>query len=154
MVWTYDPAMLADPVEGPRNQVRFLIQDTNSSRKLVDDQEIDWLLTQEANVYMAAAAACDSLVAKGGMIKSKSVNDLAITYDVLFYQTLAGNLRGRGASGQVPFMGGVSVSDKAAQQADPDAVQPRVFRGFADNSGASNPTPSSADSADPLRRTP
>lgn len=154
MAWTYESALLGNATLGPRYQVRFLIRDTDSARPLLDDNEIDWLLTQEDNVYLAAAAACDALVAQKGSIKSKSVNDLSITYDVEFYRGLAASYRARGFGGQVPFVGGISVSDKETQQQDADAVQPRMFRGVGDNTGASNPTPSGVNSSDPLTRTP
>ncbi|MEN6605913.1 MAG: hypothetical protein ABFD60_01620 [Bryobacteraceae bacterium] len=151
-VWTYDATKLNDPTLGPRYQVRLLIRDTVSTRPLLDDAEIDWLLTQESNVYMAAVAACESLVAAKGSVKSKKVNDLSVDYDVSFYQSLAASLRARGMSGQVPFAGGISVGDKEVQQTDSDAVQPRLFRGLADNAGANNPGPGANDN--PLTRTP
>lgn len=131
MGWTYD-ASLRDS----KDQVRFLIQDVNSSKQLVQDSEINWVLNQEANVYMAAAAICDTLVARASGVKSKKIGELAISYDPTFYRGLGMQFRSRGSGHQVPFAGGISQADKAIQQGDSDATSPSVFRRLDDNPGA------------------
>lgn len=141
MSWTYDVSKLSDATLGPLMQVRLLIRDTVTTRQLLQDEEINWLIAQEANVYSAAAAACESLVAQAGGISSKSVADTSISYDVNFYRGLAGQLRSRALTHQLPYCGGISVSDKEAQQAQTDAVTPRMFRGLGDHPGAANPAP-------------
>ena len=40
---------------------------------------------------------------------------------------------------QLPYVGGISIADKMAQQDDPDWVPARFFRGMFDNSRASQP---------------
>jgi hypothetical protein len=139
VAWNYDPAKINDPTIGPRYQVRFLIQDTTSTRPLVQDEEIDWLLTQESNVYNAAAAACESLVARSAGVLNRKVGDLTIAYDPKFYRELAITLRARGASDQVPFFGGQSIAAKAANQQDTDAVVPAFAVGLDDNPSAPAP---------------
>ena len=142
MSWEYDGDFTQQ-----RDQVRFLIQDTNSSRPLVTDEEIAWLISTEANVYMAAAMICEGLVAKAGNVKTRWIGDLRVTLDSGMYRGLAASLRSRGMSHQLPFAGGISVSDKESQQQDSDAVQPRVFKTELDNPRADQPTPgASADS--------
>lgn len=148
MSWTYTPDFTLD-----RDQIRFLIQDTQSNRPLVADEEIAWVRSTEANVFMAAAALCDSLASKGGNIKARVVGDLRVVYDVKFYRGLAASLRARGAGHQVPFAGGISITDKAEQQSDSDAVQPRAFRSEMDNPLASQPSPGDGG-YDPLKHTP
>lgn len=150
--WTYDPTAM-DSTEvgiyigstiGQRYQIRFFIQDTNTNRQLVQDSEIDWMQTQEANVYMAAAACCDMLIAKAGAVKSKTIGDLSITYDPHFYVMLGAQLRSRGMTYQIPYAGGISIADKVAVQDDSDWVTPAISRGLDDNPGAPKPqTPSS-----------
>jgi len=125
----------------PLNQLRFLIQDTQSARPLCSDDELEWLISSEANVYMAAAAACDILVAKSGNVKTRWIGDLRVTLDTGMYRGLATMYRARGAGHQVPFAGGISVIDKQTQQDDTDAVQPRVFKTLLDNQRADQPTP-------------
>lgn len=136
MAWTYSSDFTTT-----RDQVRFLIQDTQTARQLVSDAEIAWVVSTEANVYMAAALLCDALVAKAGNIKTKVVGDLRLTYDPSYYRGLAAALRARGAGHQVPFAGGISISDKLEQQSDTDAVQPRAFRTELDNPRADQPSP-------------
>lgn len=158
MAWTYDVTKFNDTTAsssyppatiGVRYQVRLLIQDTNTNRQLLQDEEIDWLQTQDSNTYGIAASCCDVLVGKGGTIKSKTVGDLSLTYDVAFYRGLAGTLRSRALSAQVPYCGGISITDKIAQQADTDAVQPNFAKGMENNPGA--PTPA-ITSPNPLVR--
>lgn len=136
MTWTYS----GDFTTG-LDQVRFLIQDTNTGRQLVSDEEIEWVLSTEANVYMAAAAICDSLVAKAGSVKSRWIGDLRLVYDPHIYRGLAASLRSRGMGHQIPFAGGTSISDKQLQEQDSDAVQPRSFRTQLDNRQAEQPSP-------------
>ena len=72
MPFTYVPSKFNDstpssyyssvPV-GSRFIVRFLIHDTDPSRAKFLDEEIDWVLTQEDNVYAAACRCIDTLLA-------------------------------------------------------------------------------------------
>lgn len=150
--WTYDPTLMQSATAGTysgstvglRNQIRFVIQDIQAARPLMVDAEIDWAQTLESNQYMAAAMCCEILVARAGNIRSKRVGALALEYDVEFYRGLAATLRARGLSNQVPYCGGISISDKIAQQDDSDWVPVRFFRGMFDNPRASQPTPGSA----------
>lgn len=152
MAWSYDPTKFNDATVsgdyppatlGQLNYVRFLIRDTNTVRQLLQDDEIYFILTQEANVFMAAAVCCDSLVANAGSIKQKKIGDFEITYDPMFYQRLGNELRSRGATHQVPYAGGISIADKQAQQDNSDWVPPAFARGMDDNPQAPAPqTPS------------
>jgi hypothetical protein len=145
--WTYDTTKLTSTdagyftgsTIGVRYQIRLLIQDTNSARQLFQDQEIDWIQTQEMNAYTAAAALCDTLVAKAGGVKAKKISELAIQYDPVFYRQLAGTLRARGSGYQIPYAGGISIADKQAQQGDADWVQPAISRGLDNNPIAPEP---------------
>ena len=145
--WTYDAEALnsttagyyTGSTAGERWQIRLLIQDTNTARQLFQDEEIDWQQTKEANIYMAAAALCDVLVAKAGGVKSKKISEFAISYDPRYYQSLAAQLRARGFGHQVPYAGGISIADKLAQQSDPDWVPPAIPRGLDNNPAAPAP---------------
>lgn len=152
MSWSYEPTQFNSTTSGAysgstvgvRYQVRLIIQDTNTSRQLLQDEEIDWFQTVEPNVYTAAAACCESLVIRAGGVRSKKISEFQIVYDPGFYQTLAMQLRGRGASYQIPYAGGISISDKIAQQDDSDWVSPAIPRNLDDDPGAPRPaTPSS-----------
>lgn len=115
-------------------QVRFLVGDTNLDAMVLQDEEIDWLLTQEANVYMAAAAAADKIIlvmagASGavgttGPVTRKRIGQTDISYangrTSSQYETLAASLRRRGRSHQTIFAGGISQSDKDDRDLDTD----------------------------------
>jgi hypothetical protein len=75
MTFTY-----VGPATADRDKVRFLIQDTDSTRPHMTDEEIAWLLTEWADVYDAAANAAEVLAAKyaGKADYSKSVGDLSL----------------------------------------------------------------------------
>lgn len=75
MTWTY-----VGPATADRDKVRFLIQDVDTTRQLMSDEEIAWLLTEWPDVYDAAANAADVLAAKftGKADYSKSVGDLSL----------------------------------------------------------------------------
>jgi hypothetical protein len=145
MAFTYSSGL-----EREKDQVRFLIQDLNDTSPMFQDEEIDWVLTQEANVYMAAASLCDIRVTQvgggGKGIKRKKVGDLDITYNADHFKSLAANLRARGLGHQVPYAGGISVGDKTAQKQDNDWVRPAVPRGILENPTAPKPDqPSSSN---------
>jgi len=135
MAWSYS----GDPSSSPKDAVRFLIQDTNPASPIVQDEEINWVLTNEMNVWMAAAAICDTLIGRGGAVKMKKVDGLMIAYDRAFYTALALGLRARGMNYQVPYAGGISVADKEALEADPDWIRPSILRGLDDNPLAPSP---------------
>jgi hypothetical protein len=75
MTFTY-----VGPANSDRDKVRFLIQDTDTTRQLMSDEEIAWLISEWNDVYEAAANAADALAAKftGKADYSKSVGDLSL----------------------------------------------------------------------------
>lgn len=145
--WTYEPrefdsttvGAYTGSTIGQRYQMRLLIRDTNDLRPLFYDEELDWFQTQEDNVYAAAAAAAEQLVIQGGGVGTRKVGDLTVSYDVSIYRSLAGRLRARASSNQMPYCGGISIADKLAQRADADAVRPVFTVGIHDNPGAPKP---------------
>lgn len=130
MAWSYDAALGTD-----KDRVRFLVQDNMTGRQLFQDEEIDWVLTTEDNIYTAAASLCDMLISRASGVKSKKISEFTITYDLKVYQTLAASLRAKGAYNQVPYAGGISQADKRSQQSDNDAVKPKVARRLHDYPG-------------------
>lgn len=154
MSWSYDVTKLQDggtgaypnTTIGVRYQIRLLLQDNQTNRQLMQDEEIDWLQTQEANAYMVAARCCDSLIARFGAVTSKHVGDLGLTFDPKFYKALATTLRSRGMTYQQVYAGGISITDKISQQQDTDKVVPMFFVGFGDNRFAANLAPGDQNS--------
>ncbi len=130
MSWSYS-LIFTGTATGKRNQVRLLAQENVSTRQKVADEEIDHILSEEANVYMAAARVAELVAARVGPISSKRVGSLSVTYgyggtqDSSYYTQLARRLRSRGSGNQVPSAGGLSRSEKLAAEQNVDRVAPQ-----------------------------
>ncbi len=57
MTWTYSDALATN-----KDIVRFLVQDTDSTRPLLSDGEVIYSLTVETEVLLAAAFLCETLL--------------------------------------------------------------------------------------------
>jgi hypothetical protein len=100
MTFTY-----TDPVNGvyanPKDEVRFLLQDTVQNDFSLDDEEIYYLLKQFGDkVYLAASQGALQLsvaYAKEATIASKSVGDVSLSLSYMDtsaeYKHLSGHLR-------------------------------------------------------------
>lgn len=77
MTWTYS----GDPGASLLDEVRFLIQDTDTNDQLLQDEEISYLLTSYGDPYSAAVAAVVSLIGQAARSEeeSKKVGDLSLT---------------------------------------------------------------------------
>lgn len=148
-VWTYT----GDPASSDRDAVRFLIGDTIETAAIFQDEEIDWLVLQNGNIYFAAALAADAAAAQfagaqsQGAVKTKTVGALSISYDdsarASEFRQLARDLRFRGAvnSTIITYSGGISKSDKQTREQDTDWDKPSFARGMHDNPNAGNQDP-------------
>lgn len=76
MSFTYDPALVSD-----RDWVRFFVADRIQARAVLADEEIDALLTEEANKYLAAARAGEMMLARNGSLVDKWVGDLRLRFN-------------------------------------------------------------------------
>ena len=87
-----------DPATANKDAVRFLLQDVeNTTRRpaLLQDEEIDWLLQQEDDVYLAAANGAERLAARARGIGRKKVGSTDIEYKPEYWEALAEKLRMR-----------------------------------------------------------
>jgi uncharacterized SAM-binding protein YcdF (DUF218 family) len=77
MAWTYS----GNPGASPLDEVRFLIQDTDSTSQLLSNEELNYLLASYEDPYSAAVAAVVSLIGKASRSEeeSKKVGDLSLT---------------------------------------------------------------------------
>jgi len=141
-VWTYS----GDPSLNSRDAVRFLIGDTVEAAAIFQDEEIDWLLTQNTNIYFAAALGADAAASlftgasTSGGVKTKTVGALSISYTddsavASEFKSLGKSLRVRGAvnSAIEPFSGGISIADKKRLEDDTDWNRPNFSFGMHDN---------------------
>ena len=72
---TYDPSLPTD-----KDWVRMLIGDRDVAAPRLDDDEIFAYLREEANKYLAAAAAAEAILARSGGLVEKQVGDLRLKW--------------------------------------------------------------------------
>lgn len=77
MAWTYS----GDPGASDLDEIRFLIQDTDTNDQLLSNEEITYLFNAYEDTYAAAVAAVGVLIAKASKVveESKSVGDLSLS---------------------------------------------------------------------------
>ena len=129
MAFTFDVAT-------ERGQVRLMVADTDSTNALLQDAEIDFFLSEEANKYFAAARAAGAISAQFFRLATdKKVGDLSRSYQSKAedYKQLQSDLEKRGkskpSSGIVtPKYGGTSQSAKDSNNDNTDLVRPRFVR--------------------------
>ena len=133
MTWTYS----GDPSSTSRDEVRFLVGDTDTSDQQVTDEEIAWALSENSsNAYMAASVIAHAISAKFSRKADKAVGDLRLSYSQLSkqYADLGTRLRSQGAlRGVQPYSGGISKADKQTQNDDDDYDKPFFTRKLMDD---------------------
>lgn len=122
------PFSYTAPGDSDRDTVRFLLQDVTTPNHFLEDDEINWLLTQEMNVYTAAAAGALLISGRQKNLKTKKVGDLWLTYGSEMWAALAEWLRARGSGYQKITAGGLSKTDKKTLTDDSDWLEPDFFR--------------------------
>lgn len=94
--WSYS----GNPAASDRDEVRFLVGDTDPDSKLLSNEEIDFLLVQYPKVtsqinYTAALAACETIIGVCAKKMTKSVGGLSLQWSERFqhYTELAERLK-------------------------------------------------------------
>ena len=105
-----------DPSSSTKDAVRFLCQDTDVTTAGVvrlQDEEINWVLTQQSNVFLAAAECCDVIAAYWAKIQNTRIGPLNIQRGQapVFYQALAESLRRLAARWSAPVAVFYPVND-------------------------------------------
>lgn len=134
MAFTYS----GDPSTSSRDQVRFLLGDTDGSSPLLQDAEIDWLLTQEHHIFLAAARAADTIAAKFTSEVNVSADGMSFNAKDIGdnYAKLAERLRATHKATQrygIPYVGGILVSEHG--HTDHDVVPHSFTSHMHDNPG-------------------
>jgi len=125
-----------DPSNSDKDQVRFLIGDTDANSPLLQDAEILYTLGDQGTVLSASVAACIGIAAKFARLMDESVGDVSKSYSQRqeHYTKLADSLRRRDAENSVcPYAGGISVADKETLNQNTDYVEPSFKRKTHDN---------------------
>lgn len=135
MTWKYDPA------QGTvKDQVRFWIGDTDPTDRLLEDEEIESLLTLENNrLFETAADAAGAIAARfARQATSKSVGSMSLSlarFD--HFKAMADDLRAKSVlmlDGS-PVVGGISIADKQSQEQEDDRVKPKFRKDSLDLPG-------------------
>lgn len=132
-LWNYS----GNPGFSAKDQVRYLIGDTIASKPLLNDAEIEWVLTQYQFTPMnAAIRCCEAIVAKFSRQADESVGQVKITFSqkAEAYRKLITDLRNRLAmEGAVPYSGGISKSDIQANDQNSNRVRPDFTKHMMEN---------------------
>lgn len=120
--------------------MRFLIGDTNDTDQQLQDEEVEWLLTQHSNVYFAGALGAERIASRYARATSKSVGGLSISYGErqTHYSNLAAALRAeasRAGGTPTPISLARSKAAKEAREQDEDLNLTPLSIGMHDNLG-------------------
>ena len=129
MVTTYS----GDPATDTKDAVRFLIGDVGPDPSfLLQDEEINYLISVYTDALSAAAAAADALCAKFASQVDETTGDLQrkCSQKSKAYAALADKLRKQASdpltASPIPFAGGTSCADIESREDDTDRY-PDVF---------------------------
>jgi len=129
MTWSYDSSLTQD-----RDQVRFLVGDTATANQLVQNEEIDWALTQ-GGIWFASSLIADSVAGKFSDSADKQVGDLRLSNSQKSkqFRDLAANFRSNMSRISVaPYFGGLTESGKDVDEDNTDLVAPFFRRDLMD----------------------
>lgn len=124
MAWSYS----GSPDDNPKDQVRFLVGDTDITDQLLQDGEINYLLRQYNNsVINASIRACEALMAKFSRMVNETVGAVRLDLSdrVKNMNTLKTALIQRIATESIrPYAGGISISDMITVASNSDRPWP------------------------------
>ncbi len=137
MAWNYT----GDPASSDRDGVRFLVGDTCEDDQLLQDKEIEYAITQQTTLELAAAYCLRALAAKFSRNVTNKIGDVSTNCSDLAkaYSDRADELDPSGLTKSqplaLPSFGGRSHDEKETLSEDTDAVQPSFSRGMNDYPG-------------------
>lgn len=128
--WSYS----GRPGSSNKDTVRFLIGDTNPKDKLLDDCEIEYLISSEGTPERAAICAAETIAAMFSRDFDGKSNRTTSSKIAEQYHKLSKRLRAKYAHRPfVPFVGGLKNSDKKTHEADGSTVSPFFDRDLHDS---------------------
>ena len=126
---------------GKKDDVRFLVGDTEATLEMYSDEEIAAALASfDDDAEKTALFLYEGLIARFSLRANQTTGQVSINYDNLMrslksrYDKLYARVNGAGTV----YVGGISVSDKQAKEADTDGVKPVFKVGQFDNEGSDN----------------
>lgn len=136
MAWSYS----GDPGASPKDEVRFLVADTDPADPIVSDEEILFMLAEKGTPLSAAAALARVLAFRYARACDTAIGDYRVSLSAIAerYRLLARELSSKaGLVSAIPYAGGISASDKRRQEEDTDRVEPAFSRGMFEAGGVS-----------------
>ena len=135
MAWTYD---VSDIATSALDQVRFMVGDTLASDPQLQDEEINYVMSQRATVFGAAADCCRALASKYSRSADQKAGDTQVWYSQIAaaYALKAIQLDAQAAqtgASVIPFAGGTSVTDFNNRAGDPNQMSPQFNIGMMDS---------------------
>lgn len=132
MTWTYS----CDPGSSLKDEVRFLLGDTDIDDQLIKDEEIAFLLGRFESALGAAIQGAWSIAAKFARLTDEKTGDISVSHSKLAQQfrDLASQLQDQiGQSSIQVFAGGISMSDVDTRNEDIDRVDNQFEIGIHDD---------------------
>lgn len=142
MSFSYNPSDLST---SEKDQVRFLIGDVDSSNPILQDEEIDFAIDSQSNVYYAAAECAIAIAARYAPDVNVTIDGMSVQNQdkMKKYQAIANNLRMRATSNPkfapAPIITGISISDMQSVDQNSDRPASAFEIGEFDNPPQLNP---------------
>jgi len=124
MTWSYTGI---PSEENPKDQVRFLIQDTDESDQLFQDEEINFLLELEGGPLKAAMKGAQTLAAKFARCIDETVGKVKASFSQRYkhYSNLHKELKQHSdIRNALPFAGALEITQKEVQERNNNRVRP------------------------------
>ena len=135
--WSYS----GKPETNEKDEVRFLVGDTDAKNQQLDDCEVSYLLGKTGSVISAAICAVEGLMAIyardfTGKFGSSTSSEIFDNYKALY--KILKDKRANSAS-YIAYSGALTISDKTARQEDTDRVRPVFTMQLNENPRAMQP---------------
>lgn len=132
MSWTYDTSLATD-----KDKVRFFVGDTDTNNPLVSDEEIQAIISWEANAWMAAAEIAEHIardLTAGGTLEDRKVGETRLKYKrASGLLALSKRLRTRGSAHMKPSAGGIYVANRTSYDNNEALDKPNLAKNMMDN---------------------
>ena len=120
-----------NPSSSQKDEVRFLIGDTDADRPMLADSEILYLISKYGSAVNASIQAALALVAKFSRMADESVGSVSKSYSQLSeqFRKLSNDLQKKQSIDScMPYAGGISISDKISNETDLNRVDNFFYR--------------------------
>lgn len=128
MTWTYS----SNPSTSAKDKIRFLVGDTDPNEPLITDEEIEWILSLQPDIYVAASMTALAISAKFARLADKEVGELRVSLSQKAeqYKELSQMLLKMRRTTSYPdiYAGGIEIESE--DEEDPNLNRPYFRRGL------------------------